>query len=82
MRRAAILLSLASCTHPIDVGGEGSGTDVDGSSEPTATEITGGWRLWETPERVMLHAIAGTSRSDIWAVGDRGVILHFDGNAA
>ncbi|MGD0676539.1 MAG: hypothetical protein ABSC94_14060 [Polyangiaceae bacterium] len=26
-----------------------------------------------------LHAVWGTSKADVWAVGDRGTILHFDG---
>ena len=28
-----------------------------------------------------LHAIAGKSDSDIWAVGEKGLIVHYDGTA-
>jgi hypothetical protein len=41
-----------------------------------------GW-CWEEPwpQGNTLRAVAGRSASDVWAVGDRGTALHFDGNA-
>ena len=41
-----------------------------------------GW-CWEEPwpQGNTLRAVAGGSSSDVWAVGDRGTALHFDGRA-
>jgi hypothetical protein len=33
------------------------------------------------PPSMNLRAISGSSSSDVWAVGDSGVVLHYDGTA-
>jgi len=33
----------------------------------------------DVPTDVDLNAVWGTSPDDVWAVGDAGVVLHFDG---
>jgi len=32
----------------------------------------------EVPTEEDLHAVAGSSSFDVWAVGDKGVVLHYD----
>jgi hypothetical protein len=39
-----------------------------------------GWKSVSSPTESQLNAIWGTSASDIWAVGDEGVALHYDGD--
>ena len=35
----------------------------------------------DVSETINLNAVAGTSSSDVWAVGDAGVVLHYDGKS-
>jgi hypothetical protein len=37
------------------------------------------WTCMATPSTNQLHGVWGTSRRDVWAVGDAGTLLHFDG---
>jgi hypothetical protein len=37
------------------------------------------WTCMPTPSGNHLQGVWGTSRNDVWAVGDGGTILHFDG---
>ena len=49
----------------------------------TIRRCRGDVHLWEAvddvPTNEALNAVWGTSASDIWAVGDAGVVLHYDG---
>ena len=40
---------------------------------------TGAWMPVASPTTAFLYAVHGTSASDVWAIGDAGVALHFDG---
>ncbi|MBN1607411.1 MAG: hypothetical protein JW940_12305 [Polyangiaceae bacterium] len=40
------------------------------------------WEDWESPTDKNLNALWGSAADDIWAVGDEGVLLHFDGEWA
>jgi hypothetical protein len=42
-------------------------------------EDRGTWTRFTTGLDAVLHAIAGTSTSNVWAVGDAGAITHWDG---
>ncbi|PON12119.1 hypothetical protein C2W62_41285 [Candidatus Entotheonella serta] len=37
-------------------------------------------REFPTPNHPHLLSVHGTSKNDVWAVGERGVALHFDGS--
>lgn len=45
-----------------------------------AREHDGQWFYDQSGTESALWSLHGTSSSDVWAVGDHGVILHFDGN--
>lgn len=40
----------------------------------------GGWTLTPVPASGALRAVAVRSASDVWATGDQGTVLHFDGS--
>lgn len=40
----------------------------------------GGWTIAPVPASGVLRAIAARSASDVWATGDQGTVLHFDGS--
>ncbi len=62
-----------------DAGGSGP-TDPTGLLEPHCR--ADGW-CWENPLPAgnALRAVSGSAANDVWAVGDNGLILHFDGTA-
>ena len=46
------------------------------------TEATSSWEAMpDVPATETLRAVWGTSRSDVWVVGDDACVLHFDGQA-
>src|SRR5207302_458891 len=47
----------------------------------TAVTQIGGWSSMSIPTTNVLHDIWGTSATDVFAVGENGTILHFDGLA-
>lgn len=54
--------------------------DTPGSTPVTPRPAAADWR-WENPwpQGRDIHGLWGSSASDVWAVGERGLILHFDG---
>ncbi len=42
---------------------------------------TGGWLAMDSPTDLALFAIGGATPADLWAVGEKGVIVNFDGTA-
>jgi hypothetical protein len=54
------------------VNGGGALLSRAGSSEP--------WKVVETPAPTIIEAVWGSSASDIFAVGQRGIIVHYDGS--
>jgi hypothetical protein len=64
-------------------GSSDGGANADGSGQPFgAMCLTPNW-CWENPlpQGYPLHSVRGTSPGDVWAVGDFGTTLHWDGNA-
>jgi len=67
-------------------GGDGAGADASagagGSGDVMFQPLcpVAGW-CWENPLPAgnALYAVSGSSSSDVWAVGDNGTILHYDG---
>lgn len=63
----------------LDAGSSDGGNDgeVDGGPQPLCI---GQW-CWSNPlpQGNPLRAVAASSQSDVWVVGDRGTALHFDG---
>lgn len=56
----------------------------DANVEPPADSAPAGppeWRVVTVDTSATLHAVWGTSAEDVWAVGDGGVALHYDGVA-
>ncbi|MGC4119166.1 MAG: hypothetical protein QM765_32285 [Myxococcales bacterium] len=60
-----------------------------GGPQATLADFTGGrvctrtrW-CWEArkPQGLNVHGLWGTASNDVWAVADRGTILHYDGKA-
>lgn len=39
------------------------------------------WTAMTSPSTQYLHAVSGTSATDVWAVGANGTILHYDGTS-
>jgi hypothetical protein len=62
------------------VGGDAFGVGEDGAIvRRSGTE--GVWSSMDSGVRTSLNAVAGAALDDVWAVGEEGVALHFDGNA-
>ncbi len=40
-----------------------------------------GWKVVPMPVATVWRGVSGSSRADVWAVGDGGAIVHFDGSA-
>ena len=60
--------------------GWASGTDDVWFVGSRAFHYDGGtWECTPTPTTAELHGVWGTSKTDVWAVGDSGTILHYDG---
>jgi hypothetical protein len=56
-------------------------TGIDGDAGAASALCTKNW-CWDdppAPERLTLRAISGSGPTDIWAVGDAGVIRRYDG---
>lgn len=73
----------ATCLDFANTAG-GSLACTAGCTRSTATCFVPGWRLYvqsPAPTFENLNAVAATSSSDVWAVGDNGTVLHFDGAA-
>ena len=71
------------CVEPgqADGGGQpdaGTGACPQTSTPPTCS--TSNW-CWDNPlsEGRALHTVRGRSATDVWAVGDRGIALHWEG---
>ncbi len=47
--------------------------------EPSSS-ANGSWQIMESGTNVHLNSVWGTSSSNVYAVGDDGVVLHYDGN--
>ena len=62
---------VASSGHAFIAGGAGKILRCNGTGKGSCTE-------WQ-PTQNDLYAVAGRSSLDVFAVGDRGTILHFDG---
>jgi hypothetical protein len=83
---AAMGTAGATCGTDASAGaGEGSSGTVDGGSFMNAGGgacSSDGW-CWSTPtpQGNPLYAISGSSASDVWAVGDSGSIVHWDGTS-
>jgi hypothetical protein len=56
----------------------GSDTDTDTDTEPDM-EFPCSWKLMNSGTDNILHGIWGSSPEDVFAVGDDGTILHYDG---
>lgn len=71
LRRAALsLLVLASC----------SGGNRDGGFATGSSPFTGAWSFENPlPSGANLHRVWGTASNDVWAVGEGGLVLHYDG---
>jgi hypothetical protein len=78
--RAAIFTMLAICMAGCDIGvsdaqpdsGADSGSDTDGNPD---------WAPMESGTEAGLSAVWGSSATDVFAVGEAGTIVHFDGTA-
>jgi hypothetical protein len=87
----ALALALAGCWMGAPVGSAGEDPDDDdGDDDDTGGGITdpdtggqGGWVLeeLESPTTLDLSDVWGNAWYDAWAVGEDGVILHYDGDA-
>ncbi len=80
-------LALAGCWMGASVGSAGDGGDDDddtggGITDPD-TNGQGEWVLeeLESPTAANLSDVWGSTWNDVWAVGENGVILHYDGAA-
>ena len=54
--------------------------DDDGIQRTTDPSLTEGWQQMSSGSSMTLRAVWGSSKSDVFAVGDNGTILHFDGS--
>lgn len=43
--------------------------------------VEGAWEFTQESERRAFYGVSGTSANDIWAVGEKGTVLHWDGTA-
>lgn len=62
-----------------DVWGVGSDAVAVGEDGFAAVRRGGAWEAAGTAVSDSLHAVSGTSPSDVWAVGELGTVLHWDG---
>ncbi|MCC6746449.1 MAG: MMPL family transporter [Deltaproteobacteria bacterium] len=67
--------------HGVSVAADGTAFAVGGNGLWLTRDRTGGWRRLKTPATVTLRAIWASSAERAWAVGDRGTILGYDGDA-
>ena len=63
---------------PLADGGGGGENGSDAG--PALPPGDGRWQVVESGTTVSLQAVWGSSASDVWAVGDKGTILRFDGS--
>lgn len=69
-----------------NTAGDGAGADASGGADDSGAVAfealcpAEGW-CWENPlpSGNALYAVNGSGPSDVWAVGDNGTILHYDG---
>ncbi len=77
----------------VDISTLGCGSCVMNSAWASATDDVwfvgnqvlhydgAGWHVVRMPVATVWRGVSGSSRGDVWAVGDGGVIAHFDGTA-
>lgn len=56
------------------------GPPVDQKPSPDQTPPTGTWTTMKSGVTETLHAVWGTAYNNVFAVGDNGKVLHYDGN--
>src|SRR5688572_12824838 len=68
----------ADLNNPADLSRTDGGMQI-----PQGRLCSGDKWCWENPlpQGNLLQALWARSRSDVWAVGDHGTILHYDGKA-
>jgi hypothetical protein len=70
----------ADGSHPTDLTPAADAPVTDSGTPPAAGCTEDGW-CWAhpLPEGNTLLAVWGAASADVWAVGERGAILHWDG---
>jgi hypothetical protein len=77
---AAAAAVLAPATSGCKACGS-SGVTTNGDGSPGSTTDNDNERQLRNGTKQNLRSVWGSSESDVWAVGDAGTILHFDGRA-
>ncbi len=79
---AVLFVCALGCSNDSQTSADGAVDEADGgtpvSSAPVCTQDRWCWEK-PLPHGVDLHGVWGTSATDLYAVGDAGVIQHFDG---
>ncbi|HEY5548462.1 MAG TPA: YCF48-related protein [Coriobacteriia bacterium] len=76
-------VSFADATHGWAVGLRVDGVYLGGGSKSSYVAFSGNggasWSSQSTPASQELHGVLARSATDVWAVGDAGTLLHYNG---
>jgi len=80
----SLAVALAGCWMGAPIGSAGDGGDDDDTGGGITDPDTGTYGQWvleelESPTTNDLSDVWGSAWNDVWAVGEAGVVLHYDG---
>jgi len=79
MRALIVTALLASCAQEIVIDDRDALVPTDVGPRDAGPGPTMSWHIYDVMLSDRLRAVHGTASDDVWAVGERGVVLHFDG---